>query len=275
MHSRDRQASRTARGKASVCAPTAWIAATAALFFALPALALDDQRCTRAAGQMQLSEPAATLPLASERGAGKPLTIVAIGSSSTEGHGGMPASAAYPAVMEQALRAQYRAPVTVLNRGKGGETIPDMLARFDRDVIAARPDMVIWQLGVNDVLARDGVESDRALIQAGIATLADHDIPVLLLDLQYAPRTLNDPDTPVMQAMIQHAVQGRRKVMQLKRYAAMQHLAEREAVPMAEMVEADGLHMTPRMHQCLGKLMAKAIGDAALPAPRATIADMR
>jgi hypothetical protein len=37
--------------------------------------------------------------------------------------------------------------ITVINRGVNGETAQEMLARFDRDVFAANPDLVLWQAG--------------------------------------------------------------------------------------------------------------------------------
>jgi acyl-CoA thioesterase-1 len=41
--------------------------------------------------------------------------------------------------------------VNVINSGRVGDTIPDNLARFGRDVLAHTPDLVVWQLGTNDV----------------------------------------------------------------------------------------------------------------------------
>jgi hypothetical protein len=42
----------------------------------------------------------------------------------------------------------------VLNRGIGGEDAREMLARFERDVLAQKPDLLLWQLGTN-VLVQD------------------------------------------------------------------------------------------------------------------------
>src|SRR5688572_31610167 len=45
--------------------------------------------------------------------------------------------------------------IRVLNRGVGGEEEADMLTRFDRDVIAEKPDLVLWQVGSNAVMRED------------------------------------------------------------------------------------------------------------------------
>src|ERR1044072_2872158 len=56
---------------------------------------------------------------------GKPLKIVAIGSSSTSGAGASSRNATYPARLEAELKAQLPGlPITVLNKGIGGEEAP-------------------------------------------------------------------------------------------------------------------------------------------------------
>jgi lysophospholipase L1-like esterase len=83
--------------------------------------------------------------------------------------------------------------VAVINRGKGGEDARQELNRFERDVIAEHPDLVIWQLGTNAVLRRDDVSGDGELIRAGIVQLQEGGSDVVLMDLQYAPRVLARP----------------------------------------------------------------------------------
>jgi lysophospholipase L1-like esterase len=123
------------------------------------------------------------------------------------------------------------------------------------------PHVVIWQLGVNDVLVADGVGDRRAKMLEGLRALTERRIPVMLLDLQYAPRVLRDPDTEAMQAMIEQATANGGVVYRFKRYAAMKHLVERENLAVDKLIEADGLHMTLSMHDCIGRLLAEAIQE--------------
>src|SRR5688572_27019046 len=68
--------------------------------------------------------------------AGQPITIVAIGSSSTAGAGASSPAMTYPSRLAVELKTQFpRASISVINRGVGGETARDMLARFDHHVI--------------------------------------------------------------------------------------------------------------------------------------------
>ena len=79
---------------------------------------------------------------------GEPLTIVAIGSSSTAGAGASSPAASYPSRLAVELKQRFPTrDITVLNRGVNGETTEQMMARFATGVIAAHPDLVLWQVG--------------------------------------------------------------------------------------------------------------------------------
>jgi acyl-CoA thioesterase I len=190
------------------------------------------------------------------------MTIVAIGSSSTEGIVRNARNKIYPAALQTSLSKLWpKAELTVVNKGKGGETMRDMIARFETDVIALRPSLVIWQLGVNDVLRYNGIEGRHEEIQSGLKILTDNGIPVVLLDLQYAPMVIKDPDALPMQALIDKAARTgpKGRVFHFRRFAAMRQLAEAHQVAMVEMTERDDLHMTDAMHACVGQLLAEMI----------------
>jgi lysophospholipase L1-like esterase len=192
----------------------------------------------------------------------RPTTIVAVGSSSTEGVARNAREKLYPAAMEAALRERWpQADVRVVNKGRGGETMAQTLVRFEADVLALKPDLVIWQLGVNDVLRFQGVEGRREEIRAGLKLLADKAIPVILLDLQYAPAVLKDPDAAAMQSLIDEAARGgaHGRVHHFRRFAIMKALSEKLAVAAGSMTIDDGLHMTDAMHACVGRLLAEMV----------------
>jgi acyl-CoA thioesterase I len=68
---------------------------------------------------------------------GEPLTIVAIGSSSTAGAGASSPDASYPSRLALELKQRFpMADITVLNRGVNGEETDEMMARFATGVIA-------------------------------------------------------------------------------------------------------------------------------------------
>ena len=81
----------------------------------------------------------------------------------------------YPARLEMLLRGQFRdRMIDVLNRGIGGQEAPDELSRFEPDVIAEAPSLVIWQVGTNAVFRKKDYNLDdvAAAIAAGLDWLA-------------------------------------------------------------------------------------------------------
>ena len=78
--------------------------------------------------------------------AGDPLTIVAFGSSTTAPRGSL---TVYAMLLEWELTGEGRN-VAIINAGVGGDTTVRAAARFEKDVLARRPDLVIIQLGIND-----------------------------------------------------------------------------------------------------------------------------
>jgi acyl-CoA thioesterase I len=231
------------------------LATALGLAAATPVLAgpLDDETCNSARSAAFADGPALSP---------QSMTIVAIGSSSTEGIIRNARNKVYPAALQASLSKLWpKAVLTVVNKGKGGETMLDTIARFETDVIALKPSLVIWQLGVNDVLRYNGLEGRHEEIQSGLKILTDKGIPVVLLDLQYAPMVIKDPDALPMQALIDRAARTgpKGRVFHFRRFAAMKQLADAHQVSMADMTERDDLHMTDAMHVCVGQLLAEMI----------------
>ena len=89
------------------------------------------------------------LGLGSRRAQGRPIRLVALGDSLTAGYG-LPQEAAFPTVLERALKARgYK--VEVANAGVSGDTSSGGLDRLDWSVPDGT-DGVILELGANDML---------------------------------------------------------------------------------------------------------------------------
>ncbi len=119
----------------------------------------------------------------------RPLRLVALGDSLSAGYN-LPANAAFPAVLEQALR-QKGVAVEIANAGVSGDTTQGGLQRLDWSVPDGT-DGVILELGANDALrGLDPAAAEKAL-DAIITRLKARRIAVLLTGM-YAPRNLG-PD---------------------------------------------------------------------------------
>ncbi|UZF95285.1 arylesterase [Bosea sp. NBC_00550] len=120
--------------------------------------------------------------------AARPLKLVAFGDSLSAGYN-LPASAAFPAVLEQALRRKGIA-VEIVNAGVSGDTTQGGLERLDWSVPDGT-DGVILELGANDALRGVDPAQTRQSLETMITRLKERRIPVLLAGM-YAPRNLGE-----------------------------------------------------------------------------------
>jgi len=120
---------------------------------------------------------------------GREIRLVALGDSLSAGYN-LPASAAFPAVLQQALR-QKGLSVAVANAGVSGDTAQGGLDRLDWSVPDGT-DGVLLELGANDALRGFDPATTEKALDAIIARLKARGIAVLLAGM-YAPRNLG-PD---------------------------------------------------------------------------------
>jgi acyl-CoA thioesterase I len=251
---------RTSRGR-PVLAALALIAVAAGLPFLLaPGGHSAGAAINRCAIPAELGSLGGPLPRTGERlRAGGPLTIVAFGSSSTEGYGASRPDRSYPSRLAALLKAQFpRIAIRVLNRGVGGEMAPQMMARLDRDVLAERPDLVIWQLGTNSVLHDLDPAGEANWAKQGIARIRATGADVMLMDLQYAPAVLLHARYREMLLVIA-AVARSEHVPLVRRFAMMRHWSEDGAMTLPAMLAPDRLHMSDLSYDCLARQVARAI----------------
>ncbi|MDR3464986.1 MAG: GDSL-type esterase/lipase family protein [Xanthobacteraceae bacterium] len=180
-----------------------------------------------------------------------PVTIVAIGSSTTAGEGGI---VAYPYRLEALFRKNHARPmIDVINRGVGGEEAPAEFARFDQDVLPENPSLVIWQVGTNSVWqSPDQKPPSRAdtiqAIRDGVNKLRGvGGIDVILMDPQYTPAMLTPAKEKAAREMIAEiaGLAADMKVNLFRRFELMEGWHTVERIPLDRMVDPgdpDRLH---------------------------------
>jgi acyl-CoA thioesterase-1 len=107
----------------------------------------------------------------------EPVTLVALGDSLTAGYN-LPASSAFPNVLEAALRERGHN-VNVINAGVSGDTAAGGLARLDWSV-SDDVDGVIVALGANDMLRGFDPAVTKEAIEGIVSRLKDRGADVLL-----------------------------------------------------------------------------------------------
>jgi len=225
-----------------------------------PAKAGAGQRCQAPENLLRFKAP---LPrLASAVSSGKPVRIVALGSSSTQGVGASKPDFAYPRKLQSELRRRYPdRKITVENLGVGGQLASDMLVRIKKDVLPRRPALVIWQTGVNDAMRHVDINDFRETVLKGIDELKEKNIDVVLLDMQYFPRSEKIRGFARYVVAMQEIAAGR-KVPILRRFAIMKHMVKTAQFTPQQLLARDLFHPNDVTYGCMGRILADALqGD--------------
>ena len=120
-----------------------------------------------------------------------PIKIVALGSSSTAGAGATKPETAYPIQLQAHLSSLLPGhPILVVNRGRNGDRLSDMLSRLSTDVLPEFPDVVIWQLGTNALLADLNPNAVGLLLLRGMREMTAMGADLIVMDPQFAPKVL-------------------------------------------------------------------------------------
>ncbi len=194
---------------------------------------------------------------------GEPLTIVAIGSSSTAGAGASSPAASYPSRLAVDLRQRFPGhDITVINRGINGEETDQMMARFDTGVIAEHPQLVLWQVGTNSVLRDRPLDAHAKKLREGIDRLKASGADVVLIDVQFTPAVIAKSETPAMVEQIARMAKDN-NVDLFRRYAVMRDWSAVQHLAFDTFTSPDALHMNDWGYGCLAKLLGVAIAEAA------------
>jgi lysophospholipase L1-like esterase len=207
--------------------------------------------------------------VASKLVAGQPVTIIAFGSSSTQGFGSTSPEFTYPSRLAAQLKRQYpSADITVLNRGKGGEDAAEMMRRLQTEVIDMKPDLVIWQVGTNAVLRNLDQTEIAKLVEDGIGRIQAIGSDVVLVDPQYSPRVNEKAEGAGKMVKLLGRIAELRKVGVFPRFEVMRDWHEKQSIPTEEFIIPDGLHMNDWGYACFAQLLGddiiKSVGQIKL-----------
>ena len=194
------------------------------------------------------------------------IKIVAIGSSSTAGEAQgqvMP----YPPRLEMLLRQGFHhRMIDVLNRGLSGEEAPSQVSRFEPDVLAEQPALVIWQVGTNAVFRKEQFNFDDVMvaITAGLRWLKDLPIDIVMMDLQYTPALVDGEKLGFSLDMVDRISRAARDagVNVFRRFDLMRHWVVQDGISIADLVrEGDGpkLHVSDWATDCFTRALSEQI----------------
>jgi hypothetical protein len=194
--------------------------------------------------------------------AGKPLRIVALGTSSSAGTGGSGRGGAYPSMLQADLRERFSIPVEVINKSLGGQTARRMALRMEDDVVSLAPSLVIWQTGTVDAAGNVPLDDFGLALSQGVEILEKEGIDVIFMNMQYSRRLeLLVNYLPYVEMMKATAAQT--NAVLFDRLDMMRHWSAEGRLDFDDMPRAERASRAVKLHECialqLGDMIEKAV----------------
>jgi hypothetical protein len=181
--------------------------------------------------------------------------VVGTGSSILAGN------EAYPARLEQALTKRLPGiAVKVTTVAKTRQTADEMAKGLDKILGDVKPSLVIWQTGTVDAMRGVDPESFRTTLEKGLESLQAKGTDVVLMNMQYSPRT----ETMIaLGSFVDNMrwVSQQRGVPLFDRLAIMRHWSEAGSFDMYATTKDPA--MAGKVHECIGRALAALVIEAA------------
>lgn len=191
---------------------------------------------------------------------GKPLEILVIGSRSTT----IPASedSSYPARMQAMLKEKLPPSETVhvSVEIQSKKTAEEAAGTFVKLMEAKTPTLVIWQTGTVDAIRSIDPDEFRGAVTEGVAALQNAGADVVLMNLQYSPRTetmISAP--PYLDNM--RVVAQEHDIPLFDRFAMMRQWNDQGQFDLFS--PSRGPELAKQVHDCIGRALAQFVIDAA------------
>jgi hypothetical protein len=230
----------------------------AGLMTAAPARAEDAPQTCEVPDYLLASESA--LPkVADAVKSGRPLDILVVGSRSStiitsEG-------SAYPARLQAMLREKLPSvAVNVSVELQAKKTAEEVASTLVKLVEGKKPILVIWQTGTYDAMRSIDPDDFRGAVDDGVAALQNAGVDVILMNLQYSPRTETMISVPPYLDNMRVVAQ-QHDVPLFDRFAIMRQWNDSGDFDLFS--ASHGIELAKRVHDCLGRALSKFVIDAA------------
>jgi hypothetical protein len=190
---------------------------------------------------------------------GHPLDILVVGSRSSTII--TSDDSAYPGRLQAALKEKLPAvAVNVSVELQVKKTAEEVVGGLAKLMEVKKPNLVIWQTGTVDAIRSVDPEDFRAAVDEGVAALQKAGADVILMNLQYSPRTETMISvSPYLDNM--RVVAQQHDVPLFDRFAIMRQWNEQGDFDLFSTFH--GIELAKRVHDCLGRALAKLVVDAA------------
>ena len=234
------------------------LAMLSGLLAAAPARAEDPPNCEVPA-YLLASESALPKVTAAVKPGGR-LNILVIGSRSSV-IGVSDTSIAYPGRLQTILREKLpTVDVNVELELQVKKTAEEMVPSLGKLLEDKKPDLVIWQTGTVDAMRSVDADDFRGAIDDGVAAMQSAGTDVVLMNLQYSPRT----ETMISASAYidnMRVVAQQHDVPLFDRFAIMRNW--NEAGDFDLFSASPGVELAKRVHDCLARALSTFVIDAA------------
>jgi len=181
------------------------------------------------------------------------VAVVGTGSSTLPGTDGR--MQAYPAQLQQALTGALGAAVTVTTLIRPRRTAAQLAKEFAA-VLAGKPQLVVWQTGTVDAMQGLDADAFQAALEDGVKALRAGGADVVLMNMQYSPRT----ETMIAEhgyADVMRFVSQQEDVPLFDRLEAMRHWNQAGTFDLTSPDKP--IETAARVHYCVAELLAQMI----------------
>src|SRR5712672_1196121 len=230
----------------------------AGLLTAAPARAEDAPASCEVPAHLLTSE--SSLPRVAEAvKSGHSVDILVVGSRSSTINSSD--GSAYPGRLQAALREKLPSiTVNVSVELQVKKTAGEAASGFAKLVGAQKPTLVIWQTGTVDAMRSIDPDDFRGAVDEGVAALQNAGADVVLMNLQYSPRTETMISaSPYLDNM--RVVAQQYNVPLFDRFAIMHQWHDQGDFDLFS--TSHGLDLARRVHDCLGRALSQFVIVAA------------
>jgi len=230
----------------------------AGLVTAAPARAEDAPASCEVPAYLLTSE--SSLPRVAEAvKSGHSVDILVVGSRSSTINASD--GSAYPGRLQAALRDKLPAvPVNVSVELQVKRTAQEVAGGLGGLLEVKKPTLVIWQTGTVDAMRSVDPDDFRAAVGEGVAALQNAGADVVLMNLQYSPRTETMISaSPYLDNM--RVVAQQYNVPLFDRFAIMHRWQDQGDFDLFS--TSHGIDLAKRVHDCLGRALSQFVSEAA------------
>jgi len=161
-------------------------------------------------------------------------------------------------VVERLLESTFKGlDVSIEHRGVSGELARDAGERIKMEVAMLSPDLVLWQVGTADALARLPIDEFEENLTETLVWLRGHGVDVALIGLHYIKALTKDPNYQAIRASLKRlaAASG---IMRIGRYEAgetITRLRSEQGRPLSS------TRLNEAAYECSAEYLSRAIAS--------------